>query len=147
MTRPPEHIVLYADDDPDDLALVMEAFQEYANNVKVITAADGGQAIAYLKRFEEKQTAPCLVILDVNMPVMNGREVLEKLRQMDYFSATPVVLFTTSSSPVDKHTASRFNAGFITKPLNMQQMELIAEQFIEQCSDEIKKMISKKFLP
>ena len=144
MTRPPEHIVLYADDDQDDLTLVQEAFQEFANNVKVITATDGGQAIAHLKLFEEIQISPCLIILDVNMPVMNGKEVLEKLRQMEYFSDTPVVLFTTSSSPADKHIASRFNAGFITKPLNMQQMELIAEDFIEHCSDEIKKKISRK---
>jgi CheY-like chemotaxis protein len=75
---------------------------------------------------------------------MNGREVLEKMREMEFFNDIPVVLFTTSSAPIDKHTASRFNAGFITKPLNMQQMEVIAEQFISQCSEEIKKQISRK---
>jgi CheY-like chemotaxis protein len=144
MTRSSEHIVLYADDDADDLMLVREALEEFANNVEVVTASDGGQAIAYLKRFERDQISPCLVILDVNMPVMNGKEVLEKMREMKSFSTTPAVLFTTSSSPVDKHTANHFNAGFITKPLNMQQMEMIAEEFIGHCSEEIKKRISRK---
>jgi hypothetical protein len=54
------------------------------------------------------------------------------------------VLFTTSSSQIDKDFAIKYNAGFITKPLNMHQMEMITDQFIDHCSDEIRKKISKK---
>jgi CheY-like chemotaxis protein len=143
---PPKNVVLYADDDPDDLTLVKEAFEQYANNVEVVTASDGGQALSYLKKIAGSEQFPCLIILDVNMPVVDGKEVLVKLRNLDHYQDVPVVLFTTSSSQIDKNFAARYNAGFITKPLNMKQMEFITDQFIEHCSDEIKKKISKKLL-
>jgi CheY-like chemotaxis protein len=140
----PKHLVLYADDDPDDLALVREAFDQYANNVEVITASNGGEAFSCLKKMAASKHFPCLIILDVNMPIVDGKELLVKVRKMDEFSDIPVVLFTTSSSNVDKEFAARYNAGFITKPLNVEQMELITDQFIDHCSDEIKQKISRK---
>jgi CheY-like chemotaxis protein len=142
----PKHVVLYADDDPDDLTLVKEAFDQYSNNVDMITASNGGEAFTQLKKLAENEHLPCLIILDVNMPVVDGKELLIKLRHMKEFSDTPVVLFTTSSSPVDIDFAKKYNAGFITKPLNMQQMEMITDQFIDHCSEEIRKKISKKLL-
>lgn len=140
----PKHVVLYADDDPDDLTLVSEAFEQFANDVDVITVKDGGQALSNLRKLAANDQYPCLVILDVNMPVIDGKELLIKIRQMPEFESVPVVLFTTSSSPVDKHFAEKYNAGFITKPLNLKQMEMITEEFIDHCSDEIRKKISKK---
>jgi CheY-like chemotaxis protein len=140
----PRHVVLYADDDPDDLTLVREAFDQYARNVDILTAAHGGEALRQLQKLAESEHTPCLIILDVNMPVVDGRELLVKLRRMKEFADTPVVLFTTSSSQIDKDFAIKYNAGFITKPLNMHQMEMITDQFIDHCSDEIRKKISKK---
>jgi CheY-like chemotaxis protein len=112
----------------------------------MITASNGGEAFTQLKKLAENEHLPCLIILDVNMPVVDGKELLIKLRHMKEFSDTPVVLFTTSSSPVDIDFAKKYNAGFITKPLNMQQMEMITDQFIDHCSEEIRKKISKKLL-
>jgi hypothetical protein len=54
-----------------------------------------------------------------------------------------VVLFTTSSSVQDKDFAKKYNAGFVTKPLDFSQMKMITELFIEHCSDEIKRNIRK----
>ena len=75
------------------------------------------------------------------MPVINGREVLKRLREVELFKVVPVVLFSTSSQPVDKSFAKWYNAGFITKPIDVKQMELIADQFIEYCSEENQKKI------
>ena len=129
------NIVFYADDDLDDLDLVKEAFAQYSKNVEVLTATDGSKALAYLSNLKKYDTLPCLIILDVNMPVINGKETLLRLREMEHFQDIPIVLFTTSSQPLDKNFARKYNAGFITKPIDVKQMEFIADQFIEHCAE------------
>ncbi|HVF80586.1 MAG TPA: response regulator [Flavisolibacter sp.] len=139
----PTHIVVYADDDPDDIELVEEAFKRYATNVEVITFRDASQALSYLKNQTDLDALPCLVILDINMPLMDGKEALIRLRQMERYEAIPVVLFTTSSLPLDKAFAKRYDAGFITKPLGYEQMELITKEFINHCAEETQKKIRR----
>ncbi len=147
MVKPATHknIVFYADDDTDDLELVQEAFGRYTNNVEVVTARDGVQALSYLQSLDEYASAPCLIILDINMPLLNGKDVLRKIKDIPPLASVPVVLFTTSSSSLDKEFAKKYNAGFITKPLDVSQMQIITELFIDHCSDEVKKKISKRF--
>ncbi|MGZ5191429.1 MAG: response regulator [Flavisolibacter sp.] len=140
----PKNIVLYADDDTDDLELVQESFSLYSNNVEVVTVPDGSQALSYLQRLTEEDPQPCLIILDINMPVINGKEVLKKLRELSRFESVPVVLFTTSSLPKDAVFAQNYNAGFVTKPLDVSQMEVITELFIDHCADEIRKNIRRQ---
>ncbi len=131
-------IVFYADDDLDDLELVKDAFAQYSKDVEVLTAADGSKALSYLSNLKKYDTLPCLIILDVNMPIINGKELLLRLREIEHFEEVPIVLFTTSSQPLDKNFAKKHNAGFITKPIDVKQMEFIADQFIEYCLDEIR---------
>src|SRR5215203_5322792 len=140
---PPRNIVFYADDDLDDLELVRDAFGQYSENVEVITATDGSKALTYLSNLNHKDTLPCLIVLDINMPVINGKEVLMRIKEMDHLQSVPVILFTTSSQPIDKNFAKRYNAGFITKPIDVKQMAFIADQFIEHCNDEVKNEIRK----
>ena len=142
-STPPRNIVFYADDDTDDLELVQDAFSQYAHNVEVVTAKDGSQALSYLQGLRDTDPKPCLIILDINMPFFNGKEVLKRIRTIDHFESVPVVLFTTSSMPSDQGFAQKYNAGFVTKPLDVSQMEVITELFIDHCSDEIKKKIRK----
>lgn len=137
----PKNIVFYADDDLDDLELVKDAFAQYSKGVEVITATDGSKALSYLSNLNKSDTVPCLVILDINMPVINGKEVLMRLREMEDLQTVPVVLFSTSSQPIDKNFAKRYNAGFITKPIDVKQMEFIADQFIEHCTEEVRNKI------
>jgi CheY-like chemotaxis protein len=146
MTTPatPKNIVFYADDDLDDLELVKDAFAQYSENVEVITATDGSRALAYLNNLNHNDNLPCLIVLDINMPVINGKELLVRLKGMDLLQSIPVILFTTSSQPIDKNFAKRYNAGFITKPIDVKQMAFIADQFIEHCSDEIKNKIRRR---
>jgi CheY-like chemotaxis protein len=139
----PKNIVFYTDDDLDDIELVKDAFVQYSENVEVIAATDGSKALAYLNNLSHNDNLPCLIVLDINIPVINGKEVLMRLREMKHLQSIPVILFTTSSQPLDKDFAKRYNAGFITKPIDVKQMAFIADQFIEHCSDEIKNKIRK----
>lgn len=139
----PTNLVVYADDDRDDTELVEEAFRQYATNVEVLTFSNGSEALSFLKGLTEGDPSPCLVILDINMPMINGKEVLVRLRQMERYQRTPVVLFTTSSMPVDKSFAQRYNAGFVTKPLGFEQMRIITEEFIDHCTEETQRKIRR----
>lgn len=144
-TTPPKHLVLYADDDKDDIRFVEEAFSENVLNVELVTVEDGQKALEYLKDLSVLDANPCLIILDVNMPRLNGKEALLQIREMERFKNTPVVLFTTSSLPQDKQFAIKHAAGFITKPLDSRQMQRITDQFIEHCDDEIRKNIRRRY--
>ena len=140
---PPKGLVLYADDDPDDIDLVSQAFSEYAQNVELVTFSDGIELLRYVETRNALHPAPCLVIIDINMPRLDGKETLRRLRTMQGFEEVPSVLFSTSTMPVDENFAKRFNAGFVTKPLFTQQVHHIVEEMIEHCTDEVKKWIRK----
>jgi CheY-like chemotaxis protein len=140
---PPKNIVLYADDDRDDIEMVREAFQQYSQ-VNVITFPDGQALLKYAEQLLSENILPCLVILDINMPGMNGKETLKALRNMIGYDTVPIVLFTTSTLPSEAAFAKSFNAGFVTKPLRTEQINFIAENFIEHCTDEVKKRINQQ---
>ena len=71
-----KHVVLYADDDSDDQQLIKQAFQQYDSNILVQSASNGEEALIHLKNLDLQHHRPCLIILDINMPKMNGKEAL-----------------------------------------------------------------------
>lgn len=148
MTKSPtaQHLVIYADDDQDDLDLVRDSFDKYAQDVHLVTFDEGQGALDYLTSIADSKPGPCLIILDINLPGLSGKEILQRIRQIEAYQTTPVVLFTTSSQPTDKAFAREYAAGFMTKPLSYRQMDIITEQFIEHCTDDIKKKIRKQTL-
>jgi len=143
-TTPPKYLILYADDDLDDISLVESAFTATTINVELITAYDGEDVLEYLENLTPLHPDPCLIILDINMPKLNGKDTLQRIRQMDRYKNIPVVLFTTSSMEGDSKFAERFNASLIIKPLNSYQMQGITNRFIEQCTEEVRRNIRKR---
>jgi CheY-like chemotaxis protein len=134
---PPKSIVLYADDDKDDLQLIEEVFSAYTSIIELITFESGIQLLDYLQALDPLQPQPCLIILDINMPSLDGKQVLRQLRNTNLWKDIPVVLFTTSTLPSELAFAHSFNAGFITKPLYNQQIHKIVDQLIGHCATEI----------
>lgn len=135
--------ILYADDDTDDIEFVKDALQGYEHNVEIITFFNGKEAIEFLHSLSPEQSTPCLIILDINMPFLSGRETLKKLREHERFIDVPVILFSTSSATEDKEFAANHNAGFITKPIDCSQMESIAKTFLQHCSNDIKENLKR----
>ncbi len=131
-----KHTIVYAEDDLDDLFILQQAFGKY-NHIEVVHALDGKKAMHLLENMAAEKVLPCLVILDINMPVMNGREALQAIRHHNGLSKLPVVLFSTSSSASDKQFAEDNEAMLITKPVDFGNLEVIVENFIERCNFEI----------
>ena len=143
---PSKHVILYADDDYDDLELITDSFSRYANNVDVVKAFDGFEALSYLKNLSAADPSPCLIILDLNMPRLNGMDTLVKIKSMERFEHVPVVVFTTSSSEREKAIAVESGAAaFVTKPVSDHHVQQIVQRFLSFCSDEVKKSTRVRF--
>ncbi len=141
---PPKSLVLYADDDLDDISLIREAFHEYSHVIDLLTFSDGIQLLNFLEQLTPLQAAPCLVILDINMPRLNGKEILEKIRSKNELQEVPVVLFSTSTLPAEARFARALNAGFVSKPLIASQIHQIVDELLAHCSEEVKRKINRK---
>lgn len=127
------NLIIYAEDDEDDQQLVREYITQYAANTDILILNNGAEAVSYLDSLSASDKTPCLIILDINMPRMNGLEALKHIKANQRFANVPAILFTTSSQLQDKNFAARYNASFITKPIDSKQMKKIAEKFIEHC--------------
>ncbi len=134
----PKHTILYAEDDTDDLFMVQQAFQQYDGAVDLLHAHDGYETLQKLNACKERHSLPCLVILDINMPGMDGKDTLVRLKQSEDFNGIPIVLFTTSSSDGDKAFAEKWGAKFITKPLIYSELEQLAQTFLNLCSQPLR---------
>lgn len=114
--------ILYAEDDPDDVFFLQRAFKKVAPEVNPVIVDNGAEAIAYLSgqnHYQDRAAhpAPSLVLLDINMPVANGFEVLKWIRSQPGFQALPVFVLTSSNNEADRDRATALGAnGYLVKP-------------------------------
>lgn len=116
--------ILIVDDGPGDVLLIREAIEDSRFICAISVAANGAEAMEVLKGAVAKGEAlPDLVLLDLNMPRMNGREVLKAMKADASLSRIPVVVLTCSDVERDVHGAYELGAqGFITKPPDVDQL-------------------------
>jgi chemotaxis family two-component system response regulator Rcp1 len=111
--------ILLVEDNPGDVELVREALNEGKVRNELHVAMDGVEAIRFLK-----QSNPCpdLILLDLNLPRMNGREVLQEIKSDPKLGIIPVVVLTSSKEEEDIVRSYRLHANcYITKPVNLEQ--------------------------
>src|SRR4051794_7546465 len=94
--------ILWADDDMDDLMLMRHVLHDIGHDYNIVEVGNGRQALDYLMEAKRKDTLPSLIILDMNMPVLNGKEALSLIKKDDELKNLPLVFFTTSNSELDK---------------------------------------------
>ena len=116
--------ILLVEDSPGDVSLTRHALKQakVANELHVV--GDGEEAMAYLRREPPFQSAhrPELVLLDLNLPLKDGREVLADMKQDEALTCIPVVVLTTSSDEVDVLRAYQLHANsYVTKPVALGQ--------------------------
>ena len=112
--------ILVVDDDEDDREFFLQTIEEVYSGMNCITAVNGQDALDKLRDYR-----PDIIFLDLNMPLMNGFQFLERLKQHSDLKHTPVVILSTSSDPRSIQDAIRCGArDFITKPDTLSGWEL-----------------------
>ena len=112
--------VLLVEDDPGDVLMTREAFEEYLHN-QLDVVSDGSEALSYLRREGDYADAPRpdLILLDLNLPRRDGREVLAEIKADDSLRHIPVIVLTTSRADEDVLRSYQLHANaYVTKPVD-----------------------------
>lgn len=121
--------IFLADDDTDDVELFYDALHEIAPDIELHVAFDGASALNKLG--SAGFPTPDIIFLDINMPLVDGWECLQRVRQDVHLREIPVMMYTTSCSLRDMDIASRLGAShFITKPNNFNDLKILLSKIV-----------------
>jgi len=120
--------ILLVEDNPMDLDLTLRAFGKTRLSHTILIARDGEEALAFLPRWEAGEPLPAVILLDINMPRVNGLEVLQRLKEHPVFRRIPVVVLTSSCEDRDLKTAYDLGVNsYIEKPVSFSHFIELAE--------------------
>ncbi|HMI08714.1 MAG TPA: response regulator [Flavobacterium sp.] len=116
----PDRLCLLIDDDMDDREIFADALSDTNQSCRLMTAANGLEGMQILTDLE---TPPDVIFLDLNMPVMSGKQCLHEIRKTSKFNGIPVVIYTTSSYSGDIEETKQAGAShFLVKPASMRKL-------------------------
>jgi two-component system, chemotaxis family, response regulator Rcp1 len=122
--------VLLVEDSPGDVRLTQEAFRDANKSVRLHVAADGVEAMAFLRHQGDHSHAPRpdLILLDLNLPKMDGREVLAHIKSDNSLKTIPTIILTTSEAEVDIARSYQLQANcYLSKPVQLDQFETLVK--------------------
>jgi CheY-like chemotaxis protein len=123
--------VLLVEDDPGDVMMTREAFQDYKLHNQLHVVSDGAEAMEFLRQEGEYagRPRPDLVLLDLNLPRMDGRQVLEAIKSDPELASIPVVVLTTSENEDDVLRSYSLHANaYVTKPVDFARFIEVIRQ-------------------
>jgi CheY-like chemotaxis protein len=126
--------VLLVEDDPGDVLMTQEAFEDHKVRNNLTVVSDGAEALSYLRREGKYQDAvrPDLILLDLNLPRRDGREVLAEIKKDDVLGRIPVVVLTTSAADEDILRSYELHANaYVTKPVDFDRFIQVIRQIDE----------------
>ena len=126
--------VLLVEDDPGDVLLIQEAFEHNKVHNTLSVAGDGVEALAFLRREGEHAGArrPDLILLDLNLPKKDGREVLAEIKADEALRSIPVVVLTTSEAEEDIVKSYNLHANaYVSKPVDFDRFIEVVRQIDE----------------
>jgi CheY-like chemotaxis protein len=129
-TNEPVVRILLAEDNDGDIFLVRRALEKRGVPHQLTVARNGEEALQLLERAEggPSSEAPALILLDLNLPKIDGTQVLSRIRKTNAFSATPVIVLTSSDSPKDRESALALGANvYFRKPTDLQSFMHLGE--------------------
>lgn len=123
------HPIILVEDNPVDVDLTLRAFKKQNLINPIVVARDGEEALTIIKNWEEEKALPTLILLDLQLPRVNGLEVLKEIKSHPRFKTIPIVVLTTSSDQTDVKTAYELGANsYIEKPVDFDKfMEVVAQ--------------------
>lgn len=120
--------VLLVEDSPGDIRLTQEAFRTANSDIRLHVAMDGVEALAFLGQQGEHKNAPRpdLILLDLNLPKKDGREVLKHIRSDEGLKSIPTVILTTSDAAIDINQSYKLQANsYLSKPVQLDKFESV----------------------
>lgn len=129
--------LLIVEDSDEDFEALRRYLQRSSLEIPIYRCVNGDQALAFLYHTEPyaqpgSSPRPSLIVIDLNLPGTDGREVLRRLKQDDHLKTIPVVVFTTSNNPKDVEDCYRFGVNsYIVKPINIQQLKRDIQAIID----------------
>jgi CheY-like chemotaxis protein len=129
--------ILMADDDLEDQGIIKDTLALLQADDKICFTGNGAEAVEVLEDFYAKGSLPCLIVLDLNMPKLNGTQTLEFLKRDHRFKDIPVVIYSTSINPLEKEKCLLLGAfSYITKPLTFSEGIETAKEFLALCNKQ-----------
>jgi chemotaxis family two-component system response regulator Rcp1 len=122
--------ILLVEDSPGDVRLTQEAFRDADGTLRLHVAFDGAEAVSFLRRegVHRKAPRPDLILLDLNLPKMDGRQVLSVIKQDDELKMIPTVILTTSGREEDIAAVYQLRANcYLTKPVEFDAFESLVK--------------------
>ena len=126
--------ILYIDDDADDILMLQDAIHSIDTGYQIEQASNGEEGLQQLHRMKQEGELPCLVVLDINMPKLDGRQTLQRIKADQHLSGIPIVIFSTSNNPMDKMYFNGKNIEYITKPIQYAHLQQVARKLLNYCS-------------
>ena len=131
-------LVLIGEDDIDDQEFLKEVFSSIDDSFLIVFASNGQEVFEYLDE-KNNNVMPCLIVLDYNMPGMNGIDILRELKNDNRFCEVPKIIWSTSKSPTYKEVALELGANdYLIKPSNVNDLTDICRYMLSTCGFEIK---------
>jgi CheY-like chemotaxis protein len=128
-----KHFILLADDDIDDQELLTEALIKISPNIYIHSVNNGPKAISFLNSLPGN-ISPCLIVLDYNLPEVNGSEVLDMINDVKKYHSVTKVVWSTSNSPVfKKECMDRGAKAYLVKPSNVAGINDVAHLLLKLC--------------
>lgn len=128
-----KHIIVYAENDFDDYFLLKTAFRRVRDDIDLIHVDDGWELLEYLQKIILSSLYPSLIILDINMNGIGGKETLKLLKATKRYSHIPIVMFTSSNDDNDRKFCEEYGIEMINKPSSFNELTGKARFFGEQC--------------
>jgi CheY-like chemotaxis protein len=130
-----DKVILYVDDDADDRELLTAVIRQKDKRIIIIEAGNGREALQYLHKVKlDGDTFPCLIVLDINMPILDGRETFRHLQADPALKQLPVMILTSSLDPADKNYFHSHGIKLVAKPTDIRVMEHLAGDIIAYCN-------------
>jgi CheY-like chemotaxis protein len=131
----PVGYVLIADDDFDDIDILSTALKEIESGLEVMVAENGKRVLEQLQNVftQAVEIPPCVLVMDMNMPKMDGRETVVALKTHGQFKNIPILLFSNAKNKTDELFAEKWGVHYYQKPDTMQGMSEMARVILNIC--------------
>lgn len=127
--------VLIADDDLDDTEMLSDALKEMESAMEIVVVNDGKGVLEKLQKALASAAMPCVLIMDMNMPKMDGRETVVAIKSHEQLKNLPILLFSTSKNKTDELFAEKWGVRYFQKPDTLQGLQEVVRIIAAMCRE------------